>query len=70
MEPGQNRELHRKPAASAGGKGKVVYSQQSLFGMMQNVQTCPDCGGTGKVIREKCPDCRGTDIFQRKYERP
>ena len=31
----------------------MVYSQQSLFGMMQNVQTCPDCGGTGKVIREK-----------------
>ena len=27
---------------------------------MQNVQTCPDCGGTGKVVREKCPDCYGT----------
>lgn len=34
----------------------MVYSQQSLFGMIHlNVQTCPDCGGTGKVIREKCP---------------
>ncbi|MBE6010339.1 MAG: molecular chaperone DnaJ [Lachnospiraceae bacterium] len=43
-----------------GGKGKVVYSQQSLFGMVQNVMTCPDCNGTGKVIKEKCPDCRGT----------
>ena len=27
---------------------------------MQNVQTCPDCGGTGKVIKEKCPKCYGT----------
>ena len=27
---------------------------------MQNVQTCPDCHGTGKIIREKCPDCGGT----------
>lgn len=43
-----------------GGKGKVVFSQQSLFGMVQNVQTCPDCQGTGKVIKEKCSDCRGT----------
>ena len=27
---------------------------------MQNVQTCPECNGTGKIIREKCPDCGGT----------
>lgn len=43
-----------------GGKGQVVYTQQSFFGMVQNVQTCPDCGGTGKIIRDKCPDCSGT----------
>jgi len=67
-ELGQNRELHRKPAASAGEK-EVVYSQQSLFGMMQNVQTCPDCGGTGKVIREKCPDCRGTGYISKKVRK-
>ena len=24
------------------------------------MQTCPDCHGTGKIIREKCPDCGGT----------
>ena len=28
--------------------------------MVRNVQTCPDCGGKGKVIKDKCPDCRGT----------
>lgn len=43
-----------------GGKGQVVYSQQSLFGMVQNVQTCPDCRGTGKIIKDKCPNCGGT----------
>lgn len=43
-----------------GGKGQVVYTQQSLFGMVRNVQTCPECGGKGKVIKDKCPDCRGT----------
>jgi molecular chaperone DnaJ len=54
-KPGTSPETCTK----CGGKGKVVYSQQSLFGMMQNVQTCPDCQGAGKVVREKCPTCRG-----------
>lgn len=43
-----------------GGKGQVVYTQQSMFGMVRNVQACPDCGGTGKIIKEKCPKCYGT----------
>ncbi len=46
--------------AKCGGKGRVVYSQESLFGMVQNVRDCPDCGGTGQIIREKCPVCHGT----------
>ena len=43
-----------------GGKGQVVFTQQSFFGTVRNVQACPDCQGTGKVIKEKCSDCRGT----------
>ncbi len=43
-----------------GGKGQVVFTQQSFFGTVRNVQACPDCQGSGKVIKEKCPDCRGT----------
>lgn len=46
--------------SKCGGKGKVVYTQQSFLGMVQNVQTCPDCHGTGKIIKEKCSDCHGT----------
>ena len=42
------------------GTGQVTYTQQSMFGMVRNVQTCPDCGGTGKIIKDKCQDCRGT----------
>ncbi len=61
-----------KPGTSAdtctkcGGKGQVVYTQQSLFGMVRNVQTCPDCKGTGKIIREKCSDCYGTGYISSK----
>lgn len=46
--------------SKCGGKGRVVKTQQSLFGMMQNVTTCPDCGGSGQIVKEKCPDCHGT----------
>jgi molecular chaperone DnaJ len=43
-----------------GGKGQVLYTQQSLFGMVQSRQTCPDCRGAGKIIKEKCSDCSGS----------
>ncbi len=42
------------------GKGQIVYTQQSMIGMVRNVQPCPDCGGTGKIIRDRCTACRGT----------
>ena len=55
-KPGTSPETCSK----CGGKGQVVYTSQSFFGTVQNVQTCPDCHGTGKIIRDKCPDCHGT----------
>ncbi len=55
-----------KMCAKCGGKGRVVYTQQSLFGMMQNVQTCPACGGKGKTITDKCPDCYGTGYVTKR----
>ena len=64
-KPGTSPETCSK----CGGKGKVVYSQQSLFGMMQNVQTCPDCQGTGKVVKEKCLDCRGNGYVAKRIKK-
>ena len=46
--------------SKCGGKGQVMYTQQSLFGAMRSVQTCPDCHGTGKIVKDKCPDCAGS----------
>ena len=55
-KPGTSPETCTK----CGGKGQVVFTQQSFFGTVRNVQACPDCQGSGKIIRDKCPDCRGT----------
>lgn len=54
--PGTSPETCTK----CGGKGQVVFTQQSFFGTVRNVQSCPECNGTGKVIKEKCADCHGT----------
>ena len=48
------------------GKGQVVFTQQSFFGMVRNVQACPDCGGTGQIIKDKCPDCKGSGYIPMK----
>ncbi|MCD8330838.1 MAG: molecular chaperone DnaJ [Lachnospiraceae bacterium] len=50
--------------SKCGGSGQVVYTQQSMFGMVRNVQTCPDCGGKGTIIKDKCPHCYGTGYIQ------
>ncbi len=49
-----------------GGKGQVVYTQQSLFGTMRNVATCPDCNGKGTIIKEKCSDCYGSGYVSKR----
>lgn len=55
-KPGTSPETCTK----CGGKGQVVFTQRSFFGTVRNVQSCPECNGTGKVIKEKCADCHGT----------
>ncbi len=52
------------------GSGRVYQTQQSIFGTMQTETVCPDCHGTGKIIREKCPDCHGTGYKVRKVTIP
>lgn len=61
-KPGTQPETCSK----CGGKGQVVFTQQSLFGVVRNVQACPDCHGTGKIIKDRCPDCGGSGYISRK----
>lgn len=45
------------------GRGTVIYTQQSIIGMVQNQRVCPECKGSGKIIKEKCKDCYGTGFI-------
>ena len=44
------------------GSGQIRQSG----GWMTTVRTCPTCGGTGKMIKEKCPGCGGTGRTRKK----
>jgi len=41
------------------GKGRVLQTQRSIFGVIQQEVACPDCHGTGKRIKTACPNCSG-----------
>lgn len=51
---------------TCGGQGRVRQMQQSFFGNMVTVVTCPQCGGRGTIITERCPDCGGSGLVNAK----
>ncbi|HJD05963.1 MAG TPA: molecular chaperone DnaJ [Candidatus Onthoplasma faecipullorum] len=52
------------------GSGRVQYTQQTLFGVTRTVGVCRNCGGKGKVVKNKCLSCHGSGLktVQRKIK--
>lgn len=46
------------------GSGVVTHTTQSIFGIMQSQSVCPNCGGEGKVIKNKCHHCGGSGVVK------
>ena len=44
------------------GSGTIRQTQNTLFGQVVSESVCPDCHGTGKMIKEKCPHCVGSGV--------
>lgn len=42
------------------GRGQVTQFQQTFFGRIQSVVTCPKCQGEGTIAKEKCKKCNGS----------
>lgn len=55
-----------KTCPTCGGRGVVLDTVQSIFGVMQTQKTCGDCHGTGVTYAEVCNECRGSGIVSRK----
>lgn len=42
------------------GSGQIKTQQRTAFGTFVNQSVCPDCQGTGKIIKNKCKVCHGS----------
>lgn len=41
------------------GKGIIQQVQNTMFGRTIRQMPCPDCSGSGRIVKEKCPECKG-----------
>ncbi len=48
------------------GMGQVQQMRRSFIGQTISISDCSECGGTGKIIREKCTSCYGEGIKQKE----
>jgi len=48
------------------GTGQQEIVQNTPFGRIVNRRLCPQCGGNGRVVRDKCATCRGTGKVKRQ----
>ncbi|KAI4339048.1 hypothetical protein MLD38_024032 [Melastoma candidum] len=55
-----------KMCSTCGGRGGVVNTQKTPFGMMSQVSTCSKCSGSGKIITESCQKCGGSGKVKSK----
>jgi molecular chaperone DnaJ len=59
---GSRAEPGTEPVACAtcGGRGHLQHVSRTAFGEFVRSQTCPGCGGAGRVIERPCLDCEGS----------
>jgi len=50
---------------ACGGAGRVRSAQETPFGRVVSMRTCPSCGGAGKIIKEPCPACKGRSLIRK-----
>ena len=50
------------PCSACGGRGQVRFNQ----GFLTVARTCPQCRGSGSVIRDPCSRCRGEGRVERE----
>ncbi|XP_015933552.1 uncharacterized protein LOC107459799 isoform X1 [Arachis duranensis] len=49
----------KKICSTCGGRGQVMRTEQTPFGLFSQVSVCPTCGGDGEIISEYCRKCSG-----------
>ncbi|XP_031405368.1 uncharacterized protein LOC116214178 isoform X2 [Punica granatum] len=55
-----------KSCTACEGRGGVMKTQKTPFGVMSQVSTCFKCSGEGQIITENCTRCSGSGNIQSK----
>lgn len=63
-EPGTNT----KTCPTCNGKGQIVESRRSPFGVFQTTATCQTCHGRRVVPEKPCTTCKGRGVERREEE--
>jgi molecular chaperone DnaJ len=61
-EPGSSK----KTCPVCNGTGQIRRQTQTPFGMMANVSTCDNCGGTGEINEKPCKTCGGSGKIKKE----
>ncbi|XP_074316571.1 uncharacterized protein LOC141652862 isoform X2 [Silene latifolia] len=48
-----------KSCSACGGRGRIMKSQRTPFGVASQVSTCVSCQGEGRIVTDKCLECGG-----------
>lgn len=61
---GAETESDFETCSTCNGMGEVRQVRKTMLGQMVNVQTCPECEGDGRIIRNKCSKCHGEGRYK------
>lgn len=61
---GAEKGTSAEKCTKCGGSGTVRVQQRTAFGVMQSTTACPDCKGTGKIIKTPCQNCKGKGMVK------
>ncbi len=56
---GYDRKQGTSQCTTCRGLGEIKVERRTFFGNFAQVQTCPDCGGSGVIPKAPCPECKG-----------
>lgn len=57
-----------KPCIACNGTGRITRSssQKEDHILIQQISTCPTCGGRGSIIEHPCPECQGSGEMEQE----
>ncbi len=61
---GAEKGSSHETCGTCNGAGQVTRVANTFLGQMQTSSVCPECGGEGKIIKNKCNDCVGNGIVK------